>query len=94
MVVVKVFESTPIPGLDSLMSSSISVPKLIETYSFKEEDKAAVQDLFSIYDPDKYMIVVKYREPAEIGKKWLEFSTMIGGLSGTSSILEYIVGEA
>ena len=50
MISVKVFETSPVEGkgLESLIASV--VPKLVETYSFKEDDRAAIQDLFSIYD--------------------------------------------
>ena len=95
MIVVKIYESKPLDetsGLDKLIASVI--PKLVETYSFKEEDRDAVQDLFAAYEPDKYMIVVKYKEPSELGRKWLEFSTMYGNLSNPSSVLENIVGKA
>jgi hypothetical protein len=95
MIVVKIYESKPLDsgsGLDSLIASAI--PKLIETYSFKNEDRDAIQDLFVAYEPEKYMIVVKYNDPSELGRKWLEFSTMYGTVSNPSSILEYIVGQA
>ena len=65
-----------------------------KTYSFKNEDRDAIQDLFVAYEPEKYMIVVKYGDPSELGRKWLEFSTMYGTVSNHSSILEYIVGQA
>ena len=95
MIVVKIYKSNPLDsgsGLDSLIASAI--PKLIETYSFKNEDRDAIRDLFVAYEPEKYMIVVKYSEPSELGRKWLEFSTMYGTVSNPSSILEYIVGQA
>jgi len=94
MISVKVFETSPVEGkgLESLIASV--VPKLVETYSFKEDDRAAIQDLFSIYDKEKYMIVVKYREPSELGQKWMEFSMMYGGLASQSNVLDYIIGKA
>lgn len=100
MITVKVYEHKSVPMSfksenDEAYTFSYDIPKIVETYSFKEEDRAAIQDLFSIYDPDKYMIVVKYKEPSEFGQKWLEFSTMYGGLSSlTGDILDYIVGKA
>jgi hypothetical protein len=96
MIMVKVYKASPIDidsGIEDLLSAAL--PKLVETYSFKEEDRAAVDELFSVYDPDEFMIVVKYREPSFLGQKWLEFSTMYGGLSGnTGNVLDYIIGKA
>jgi len=96
MIMVKIYKAIPIDldsGIEELLSAAL--PRLVETYSFEEEDRGAVDDLFSMYDPDEFMIVVKYREPSFFGQKWLEFSTMYGGLSTTgTNALDYIVGKA
>lgn len=70
MICVKIYQKE---GEESIFATA---PILVEELEVDDEDRGTILDLMSVYDPEKYMIIVSYQKMTDKGTQWMQLSSL------------------
>jgi len=90
MILVKIYQKE---GEESIFATA---PILVEELEVDDEDRGTILDLMSVYDAEKYMIIVSYDKMTDKGSQWIQFSSLFELLrmrSG-SQLTDHLIGKA